>query len=440
LNFSDPTDGLVLAAPRYPETWFYAVSGNIMRPWEFSGWQTESLSWKNTAYIHGGLSGYGPMNFTGPDAEKFIASICTNSFAKFPIGAMKHAIMCTEEGLVASHGVLQRMGPEEFRLFASGIWAAYMHSKTDLDVQIEHKRDYLFQVAGPKSLEILEKVTGESLRDIQFLRFRDSRINGKSVEVARVGMAGTLAYELHGPMADAPEIYDAVYQAGKELGIERLGWRTYFVNHIEGGFPQQVWTFVSAQVADPDFLRYFENTKVALNPKLMVSGSVDPSDMRARFRTPFEVNWDISVKFNHDFVGRAALEPEAADIKRRTVTLRWHPDDILDIYASLLRPGDPYKQLELPASPHIRGQHAHADHVLKDGKRVGIASGTVYSFYYREVISHCAIDVDQAEIGNEVVVEWGDYGGRIKQVRAVVERFPYLDIGRNSDVDVSATR
>ena len=48
------------------------------------------------------------------------------------------------------------------------------------------------------------------------------------------------------------------------------------------------------------------------------------------------------------------------------------------------------------------------------------------------------IDIDQATIGNEVVVQWGDYGGRIKNVRATVERFPYLSEGRNDQVDTRA--
>lgn len=51
-------------------------------------------------------------------------------------------------------------------------------------------------------------------------------------------MTGGLAYELHGPIEEGPAIYDAVYQAGQEFGIERLGWGTYLVNHVEGGFPQ----------------------------------------------------------------------------------------------------------------------------------------------------------------------------------------------------------
>jgi glycine cleavage system aminomethyltransferase T len=81
---------------------------------------------------------------------------------------------------------------------------------------------------------------------------------------------------------------------------------------------------------------------------------------------------------------------------------------------------------------------AHADHVLMDGREIGYSSGTIYSSAFREFLSHGCIDVEACRIGNEVIVQWGDYGGAIKNVRATVARFPYFTEGRNSDLDASA--
>ena len=49
------------------------------------------------------------------------------------------------------------------------------------------------------------------------------------------------------------------------------------------------------------------------------------------------------------------------------------------------------------------------------------------------------IDSDVSQIGTDVIVQWGDHGGRIENVRATVARFPYLTEGRNSDLDVATT-
>jgi len=136
---------------------------------------------------------------------------------------MKHAVMCTEDGLIAAHGIVERKGEDHFEAFAGGPPGAYMSADVPFDVEIKRLDHYLFQIAGPTSLQVLEQAAGESLQDVRFLRFRDTRVNGIKTEVARIGMTGGLAYELHGPIEEGPTIYEAVFQAGKDLGIERLG-------------------------------------------------------------------------------------------------------------------------------------------------------------------------------------------------------------------------
>ena len=426
------------AAPYYPGYGQFLFDGTTVRQWEFNGWKPESLSWKQTCYIHAGLSMPGQILYRGPDAEAFLSEIFINNFSNFRVGTAKHAIACDDEGLITAHGVLQRLAPDAFCLFVSGTWTLYRHAITKLNVEQVFLDRFLFQVAGPLALKTLEAAAGQSLADIGFLRCRDINIAGKTVQILRVGMAGSLAYELHGPFAEGPEIYDAVFRAGQPFGIERLGWRTFQVNHVEGGFPQQFWTFTSSVLEDEGY-RAFARAHPYLPPEPQFIGSTDPADRRARYRTPFEVGWERSIKLDHDFQGRAAVEREMADPKRTIVTLEWNPEDVVDIHASLFRPGEEYKYLDAPTSPGAHPPYAYADDVVKDGRRIGISSGVVYSYFFRQQLSHCTIDRDQAQIGNEVIVRWGDYGGRIKDVRARVARFPYLDKDRNQTVDVQAS-
>jgi len=234
---------------------------------------------------------------------------------------MKHTVLCNDDGLVTQHAILQRNGEEEFRFFAAGLpWANYLASQSKFDMTIRPYRSYLFQVAGPTSLETLERTTGESLGDIRFLRFRPAVIAGLPVEIGRIGMSGNLAYEVRGLMDEGATVFQAILEAGKGLGIHRLGWRTYFVNHIEGGFPQTGWSFYSAAIEDA-------GSRAMTGPRVMprVTGSVDPANMRARYRTPVEIGWAPTVRLNHNFRGRAAIEAEMADPRRTMVTLRWEP-------------------------------------------------------------------------------------------------------------------
>lgn len=432
-NFVKSTKSLA-GVPVYQDIKLY---GNIlldMRIWEAEGWKQESMSWKIGCYVHAGLNGPMEITFRGPEAQKFLSSVSINNCFRWQIGMSKHLVMCDENGLIATHGLTLRDSEDSFRHFASLPWPVYMIGSAGMDVEVSLREIFILQIAGPTSLQVLEQVTDEALRDINFLAARRTQVAGidAEIEVSRIGMVGNLAYELRGPLEYGPVVYDAVYQAGRDLGIKRLGWRTYVVNHVEGGFPQLNCTFTGSCLADPGFMSTDFGARLVAN----MSGSVDPANTRARFRTPVEVGWGWMAKFDHEFIGCQEVEAEVANPKRTIVTLRWNPEDVIDIYASLFRPGEEYKTLELPCAQQ-QPAGGHADLVTKDGRQIGISSATTYSYYYREVISHCTIDVDQSQIGNEVVVHWGDFGKRIKEVRATVERFPYLDLPRNQNYDLS---
>jgi glycine cleavage system aminomethyltransferase T len=407
--------------------------GRVAKLWDGDGWKAESMSWKESCYIHGGLSGPGQVRYTGPDASRFLESIFVNNFSRFKVGTAKHAIACNDQGLIVGHGVLQKLAENEYSLFVSGLWAPYQHSRTSLNVQQDVQNNFLFQIAGPTSRAAISAAAEESVDDVGFLRFRDITIAGHRCELMRIGMAGTLAYELHGPIADGPAVYSAILAAGRPHGIRQLGWKSYYVNHVEGGFPQQIWTFLPATYGDADFQSFARTapTYRVGSGRPLISGSVDPADWRARYRTPQELGWGRSIQFDHDFTGRSALEREMSEPKRTIVTLEWNADDVMDIFASHLRDGPEFKAIEFPVTPQVMGIIGHADHVLKAGVTVGVSSGVVYSYYFRRILSHATVDIDQAILGNEVVVKWGDHGGVIKPVRATVARYPYLAEGRN---------
>ena len=428
--------------PVYPDV---ATYGNILgglHIWEGDGWKPESMSWKTGSYVASNLSGLPEVTYSGPEAQAFLSSVSINDVYSWPIGTSKHLVMPDENGFIATHGLTVRDGEDSFRQFAAVPWGVYQAFASGKRVQVNLRDIFLYQVAGPTSLQVLERLIGEQLRDVRFLGIRKVEIPGidaqVDIEVSRIGMVGTLAYELRGPLEHGPAVFDAVYRAGADFGIKRLGWRTYVVNHTEGGFPQQGCTFFPAAFGDPGFLASPAGAPfmATVGASGTLPGSVSPQDIRARLRTPQEVNWAWMAKFDHDFIGRGAIEAEAANPRRKTVTLSWNKEDILDVFASQFEQGEEYKHFEWPTTPQSPAG-GHADLVTKGDNPIGVSSLAVYSYYFREMISHCAIDIDQAAIGNEVVLHWGDFGHRIKPIRATVERFPYLDLPSNRDYDLS---
>jgi vanillate/3-O-methylgallate O-demethylase len=76
----------------------------------------------------------------------------------------------------------------------------------------------------------------------------------------------------------------------------------------------------------------------------------------------------------------------------------------------------------------------YADRVLRNGQDVGVTTSRGYSVYFREMLSLCTIDVEHADIGNEVTVIWGEPGSRQKAIRAKVAAAPYKQDNRRADL------
>ena len=299
-------------------------------------------------------------------------------------------------------------------------------------------QEFLFQVAGPKSLQILDKASGENLHDIAFLSHRPASIVGHEVRILRLGMAGSLAYEVHGPIEAAHDVYNAIWAAGEPAGMLKLGTRAYMMNHTEDGFPQAYYHFPYAWATDPAFAGMIEHLHWfgGISSYTVFKGSMEPApDML--YRTPVDLGWEGAIKFDHDFPGRNALEKLAANPPRRMVTLEWNKDDIVDVYASQFGPGESYKVMD--ATNDFFAWTFHADRVVNaKGELIGVSSGRSLSQKYRTMISLCSIDTQYAELGTEVAVVWGEPGTRQKHVRAVVTRFPFMNEDRNETVDTAA--
>jgi glycine cleavage system aminomethyltransferase T len=417
----------------------FGMGAGFMVPLEYGGWRDEEASWKKTCYIHAGLNPAPTFRVKGPDALRLFSDLCVNSFANFQVGALKHGIMCNDRGLVIAHGVLMRLAEDEFISFFLAPYAAYKFYSGGYNAQAEWVQDtFMLQVAGPRSLEALEAATDECLHDIKFGHHRTSTIRGIDVRIARMGMAGTLGYEVHGPADKATALYDAILTAGEPFGMVKIGWHAWQMHHTADGFPQSFVHFplpwgedkgLMASMGMPPEMERFPGT---------YAGSMG-DDLELLYRNPFELGWGPAVKFDHDFIGRVALEKEAAAPRRKMVTLVWNPEDVVDVCASQFREGEAFAWMELPLNV---GQHQaqnilYADQVLKGGKVVGVSSGRQYSPYFRAMLSLCSIDVAQGELANEVKVLWGDPGTKQKEIRATVGRFPYLNEGRNESVDVT---
>jgi vanillate/3-O-methylgallate O-demethylase len=400
---------------------------------EYTDWQDESMSWKDTCYI-GDWSFLWERRFKGPDVLKLFSDFSVNGYEKFAINQSKHCVHTNDSGKLIAEGIVTRLSEDEVMLFGRGtFWMDYQLRRGNYDVVSKADDWFNFQVSGPQAVHVVEKACGRNVRDIKFMHNGKIRIAGHEVLALRQGMAGEIGYELQGPTEHAAEVYDAILAAGAEFGLRRLGGRAAFINHLEACFPTIVTDYLPAIFGEDmkDYLDEFRSAMPAFASTFNIAGSFESENIADWYRSPVELGWSKVINLDHEFMGRDALAAEKANPRRVIRTLVWNADDVVDVYASLFKQGQPFDFMEMPRDQ--RG-FMYADKVLRGGETVGVTTSRGYSFYFREMLSLCTIDVEHAEPGTEVEVVWGNPGRPQKTVRAKVAPAPYKQDNRRVDV------
>lgn len=432
-----------------PRALWYGGRPNPFDLW-YSDWRDECLANHLTCTISTAINPSPVFKIRGPEAKQFISDSFVNDVERFPVGSTKHGIMCIDNGQVACHGVLLRTGEEEFESFWHAPYLQYAFTKKNYDAEmIDMTTHYFaFQLQGPRSLEILEEVTGDDLHDIKFCRFRDSAIDGHKVRILRFGMANCLGYEVHGEAKYSKECYLKIMQVGEKYGIRPLGVIAYMQNHIAGGNMQMGHHFMSAASKDANYVQYLKDQNASWwgidpgsdNAIENLPGSMGTNAEKRMFN-PFELGLGRCVNFNHDFTGKEALLEYAKNQTRTGVTLLWNPEDIAKIEYSQLNPaGEPYQPIDImdfvrvvvSVTPCLQTSIVYD----KEGNEIGCAMSRTQDVYHRATISLGSLDVRFANVGTEVFILWGDPGYRQTLIRATVVPTPFNKHLDNRSFDV----
>jgi vanillate/3-O-methylgallate O-demethylase len=261
-------------------------------------------------------------------------------------------------------------------------------------------------------------------------------IAGKHVRALRHGMAGQPGFEFFGPWDDGEAVRVALVEAGREFGLRQVGGRAYSSNTLESGWIPSPLPAVYTGDKMRAYRKWLPATSYEASGSL--GGSFYSKNIEDYYVTPFEIGYGPFVKFDHDFIGREALEKKADKPHRRKVTFAWNSDDVAKVLQSMLASGDHYKYIDLPLSNYTSASY---DTVLSRGKMVGLSMFSGYSYNERSMLSLGTVD-PSVNIGDEVTVVWGEEGGGSKkttverhkqiEIRAIVSPVPYSKVARET--------
>lgn len=392
-------------------------------PAEFSNWRDEQRAWRETAVLFDQSHHMAELTVEGPGAEDLLSSLAINSFANFGVTKAKHFVPISHSGHVIGDVILFRPEQEKFNMVGrvpSVNWVQFHAETGDHDVEIDRddrspsrpmgqpvkRRHYRYQIQGPNAMKVLEKLNGGPLPDVKFFNVGTMQVAGREVPAFRHGMAGEPGMEIWGPYEEGDDVRQAILTAGEEFGLIPVGSRAYATNTLESGWIPSPLPAVYTRDEMKAYREWLPADSYEASGS--IGGSFVSADIEDYYLTPYELGYGFYVKFDHDFIGREALEEVADQPHRHKVTFEWNTDDVLDVMRSMLDPsGENYKVIDLPLSNYTSATY---DRVERDGELVGFSMFSGYSFNERTMLSLGVVDPD-VEVGDQLTLVWGEEGG-----------------------------
>lgn len=175
---------------------------------------------------------------SGKDATKFVNRVITRDITRVAVGQVIYCCWCDEQGKVIDDGTISRLGENLYRWTAADPSMRWFHQNAlGLDAKIEDISGQVAALAiqGPTSGRLLQQISGADIVHLRYFRVTHGKIAGVDVDISRTGYTGDLGYEIWIPWREAPKVWDALMEHGREFDLHPAGMLALDVARIEAG-------------------------------------------------------------------------------------------------------------------------------------------------------------------------------------------------------------
>ena len=417
---------------------------------EYTNWRDEQIAWQQTCVLFNQSYHMTDMYVEGPDALKLLSSLGINTFSNFERNKAKQYVVCNYDGYVIGDVILFHLTHDSFNIVGRPSvhhWVQYHSEIGRYDVKLELderaaarsgpvvRKAYRFQIQGPNALKVVSKVIGAKAPDLKFFNMTELTIAGRRVRALRHGMVGQPGFELFGPWAEGEEVRLALVEAGAEFGLRQVGARAYSSNTLESGWIPSPLPAVYTGEQLRGYRAWLPATAYEAIGSL--GGSYISQNIEDYYLTPYDLGYGPFVKFDHDFIGREALERMDPHSSRQKVTLALDSEDVTRAIGTMFKKRDRAKYFDFPSAVYATWPY---DRVTAGGKTVGISTWCGYSANEGRMLTLAMLDRKYSTAGTEVTFVWGEEnGGTSKptverhvqtEIRAIVSPVPYAEVAR----------
>jgi aminomethyltransferase len=189
------------------------------------------------------VSHMGEFILSGPKALDLIQKVTSNDASKLFSGKVQYSCLPNGKGGIVDDLLVYKMGEEKYMLVvnASNIdkdWNWISSQNVDsVPMKNVSEELCLFAVQGPKAVATLQKLTEVKLASLEYYTFTIGEMAGvKDVIISATGYTGAGGFELYVPNAKALELWNKIFEAGKEFDIKPIGLGARDTLRLEMGF------------------------------------------------------------------------------------------------------------------------------------------------------------------------------------------------------------
>jgi glycine cleavage system aminomethyltransferase T len=205
--------------PYNPE---YSLYAGRLNPEKLTNATPDEMYWKVRQELTFRHTGEFPYQIAGPDALKLLQRIFPRDVSKVKKGRCSYQFACYHDGGIITDGVLLRVDDNKY-WFAQAdgeLFTWYKAHSEGLDVTISDPDVWISQVAGPRSMELLERLIDGAMPDWRYFDWVEVTIAGEQVIISRTGFTNELGWEIYfRPENNSEMLGDLILEEGSKMGM-----------------------------------------------------------------------------------------------------------------------------------------------------------------------------------------------------------------------------
>lgn len=211
-------------------------------PVQYEGINAEHAAVRNGVGVFD-VSHMGEFILKGKGALDLIQRVTSNDASKLTDGKVQYSYLPNEDGGIVDDLLVYRIDEITYLLVvnASNIdkdlrWIQ-KHNEFDVDIKDISGRTSLLAVQGPKATTVLQQLTEVDLSSMEYYSFKKGTFAGvENVLISATGYTGAGGFELYFDNEHAVQIWDAIFEAGKDSNIKPIGLGARDTLRLEKGF------------------------------------------------------------------------------------------------------------------------------------------------------------------------------------------------------------